>query len=146
MVGVVEGEGVVATILIIEDNDDNRDVLVRYLRLMGYTTIVATNGADGVMRAQFTRPDLILLDLNLPQLDGWGTASQLKQQPATQSIPIIAVTAHALLDDRDRALAAGCDDYEPKPIDLPLLLQKVQAYLHRQGPMLALTGGYSFYG
>lgn len=120
-----------ATILIIEDNDANRDILQRYLVLKGYQPHIAVNGAEGVSLAQELLPDLILLDLSLPMLDGWQTAQQLKQLRTTCMIPIIAVTAHAMIDDRARALAAGCDDYETKPIDLGLLLRKIELHLGR---------------
>lgn len=130
-----------ATILIIEDNDANRDILMRYLRLFGHNALLATDGVEGIELAKSARPDLILLDLSLPEIDGWQTAGKLKEMAETKAIPIIAVTAHAMLDDRDRALAAGCDDYEPKPIDLERLMRKVQSYLVRPDMLSYLAVG-----
>jgi CheY-like chemotaxis protein len=128
--GGEEGD-LVATILIIEDNEANRDILLRYLLLKGHQPQVAVDGSEGVLLAEQLLPDLILLDLSLPMLDGWEAAQHLKRSAKTQAIPIIAVTAHAMIDDRERALAAGCDDYETKPIDLALLLRKIELHLGR---------------
>jgi CheY-like chemotaxis protein len=119
-------------ILIVEDNEMNRDMLSRRLERRGYAIAVAVDGAAGVAAAQTAPPDLILMDLSLPVLDGWQATERLKGDPATSGIPIIALSAHAMTADRDRALAAGCDDYDTKPIDLPRLLQKIEALLRPQ--------------
>ncbi len=122
-----------ATILLVEDNELNRDMLMRRLQRKGYDVLVAVDGAEGVRKAGAAAPDIILLDMSLPVLDGWEVARRLKSAAATRAIPIIALTAHAMAGDRDRALEAGCDDYDTKPIDLPRLLAKVQALLGRTG-------------
>lgn len=116
-------------ILLIEDNEMNRDMLSRRLRRKGYEVIIATDGEQGIEMAQTAVPDLILMDMSLPGLDGWEATRQIKALPVASSIPIIALTAHALSGDRDRALAAGCSDYDTKPIDLPRLLDKIAAFL-----------------
>ena len=112
-------------ILIVEDNDMNRDMLSRRLTRRGYTVLGAADGMEGIMVAREQQPALILLDLNLPLLDGWEVAQQLKTEPLTADIPIIALTAHAMQGDEGKALQAGCDDYESKPIDFPRLLTKI---------------------
>ena len=114
-------------ILIVEDNELNRDMLSRRLERKGYQVIAASDGQEGVAKAKGEKPDLILMDMSLPVLDGWAATRQLKAAPATQSIPVIALTAHAMVGDRERALAAGCNDYEVKPVDLPRLLEKINA-------------------
>ncbi len=119
------------TILIVEDNEVNRDMLSRRLSRRGYQVLTAVDGQEGVTVAQSQNPDLILMDLSLPVMDGWEATKRLKAAPETQSIPIIALTAHALMSDRDQAIEAGCDDYETKPIDFPRLLEKLEA---RVGP------------
>ena len=119
-------------LLIVEDNEMNRDMLTRRLERRGYEIAVAVDGAAGVAAAQAGCPDLILMDLSLPVLDGWQATRQLKADPATRAIPVIALSAHALTTERDRALAAGCDDYDTKPVDLPRLLQKIEALLSRR--------------
>ncbi|MCG3126326.1 MAG: Polar-differentiation response regulator DivK [Phycisphaerae bacterium] len=120
-------------ILIIEDNETNRDMLSRRLTRRGFETLVAADGAEGIATAAARRPDLILMDLSLPVLDGWAAARQLKRAPDTAAIPIIALTAHAMTGDRERAIEAGCDDYDTKPIDIERLTGKIQALLSR-GP------------
>ncbi len=119
-------------ILLVEDNEMNRDMLSRRLERRGYQVVVAVDGQEGVALAQSEAPDLILMDMSLPALDGWEASRQLKAAPATTSIPIIALTAHAMADDREKALAAGCNDYDTKPIEMPRLLAKVEALLGRQ--------------
>ena len=118
-----------ATLLIVEDNEMNRDMLSRRLQRRGFTTIIATDGEMGVAMARSEAPDLILMDMSLPVIDGWEASRQLKGDPATTAIPIIALTAHAMTSDRDKALQAGCNDYDTKPVDLPRLLGKIDALL-----------------
>src|ERR1043165_8847643 len=122
-----------AKLLLVEDNEMNRDMLSRRLRRNGYEVVTAVDGAEGVERARADGPDLILMDMSLPVLDGWTATQQLKADPATQGIPVIALTAHAMAGDQERALAAGCDDYDTKPVDLPKLLAKIDALLHSRG-------------
>jgi CheY-like chemotaxis protein len=117
------------TILYIEDNEDNVYMLARRLRRHGFEVIVATDGARGVEAARRERPDLVLMDLGLPVLDGWEATRRLKEAPETRSIPVIALSAHAMAGERERALAAGCDDYDTKPVDLDRLLAKIRAHL-----------------
>ncbi len=114
-------------ILLVEDNEMNRDMLSRRLLRKGFEVIVAVDGGEGVEKALAENPHLILMDMSLPVLDGWEATRRLKSMPETQSIPVIALTAHALMSDRDQALSAGCDDFETKPIDFPRLLDKVSA-------------------
>lgn len=116
-------------ILLVEDNEDNRDMLSRRLQRRGYQVIFAVNGAEGVSKTLSEQPDLVLMDLNLPVLDGWEATQQLKANPQTQAIPVIALTADAMSGDKEKALAAGCDDYDTKPIDLPRLLEKIEQLL-----------------
>jgi CheY-like chemotaxis protein len=120
------------TILLIEDDEMNRDMLSRRLKLLNYRVLLAGNGVEGVALAQAAAPDLILMDMSLPELDGWQATRRLKSQPATRSIPVIALTAHALVGDRDKALQAGCDDFDTKPIDLKRLLKKMEALLVKE--------------
>jgi two-component system cell cycle response regulator DivK len=122
-----------ARILLVEDNEMNWDMLSRRLRRRGFEVIVATDGKQGVDMALSELPDLILMDMSLPVLDGWEATRQIKMAPKTQAIPIIALTSHAMRGDRERALAAGCDDYDIKPIEFPRLLDKIQALLDRPG-------------
>ena len=122
------------TILLVEDNEFNRDALSRRLRRRGYDVLIAVDGNGGLELANTARPDIILLDMRLPVIDGWQVARWLKARPATRSIPVIALTAHALAEDRDRALKAGCDDYDTKPVDLPRLLAKMEALLGTPPP------------
>jgi CheY-like chemotaxis protein len=116
-------------ILIVEDNELNRDVLSRRLRRQGYEVLIATAGLDGLRLAGDARPDLILMDLGMPDIDGWECTKRLKAHVVTAAIPIIALTAHAMLGDRQKALDAGCDDFDTKPIDYPGLLDKMNRLL-----------------
>jgi two-component system cell cycle response regulator DivK len=116
-------------ILLIEDNVTIRDMLSRRLQKRGYDVAVAADGASAVQAAHADRPDLILMDMHLPVVDGWEATRQLKSDEATRDVPIIALTADAMAGDREKALQAGCNDYETKPIDLPRLLAKVQRLL-----------------
>ncbi|WP_374447183.1 response regulator [Stella sp.] len=118
-------------ILIVEDNEMNRDLLTRRLSKKGYEVAVAMDGLEGVAAADSQRPDLILMDVGLPGIDGHEATRRIRAQPALAAIPIIALTAHAMSDDRAKALEAGCDDYDTKPVDLPRLLGKVEALLAR---------------
>ncbi len=120
-----------AKILIVEDNEMNRDMLSRRLERRGYTTLIAVDGGDGVAKARTDAPDLILMDMSLPVIDGWEASRQIKADPATASIPIIALTAHAMTSDRDKAIQAGCDDYDTKPVELPRLLGKIEVLLKK---------------
>ena len=120
-------------ILLVEDNEMNRDVLSRRLLRKGYEVIVAVDGSEAIAKAQAERPDLILMDMSLPVVDGWEATRRLKTAPETRGIPIIALTAHAMAGDREMALEAGADDYDTKPIELPRLLEKIQAALARPG-------------
>ncbi len=120
------------TILLVEDNEMNRDMLSRRLERRGYQVLLAEDGAEAVATAAARKPDLILMDMSLPVLDGWEATRRLKVEEATRAIPIIALTAHAMAGDRERALEAGCDDYDTKPIELPRLLAKIEALLARR--------------
>src|SRR5438876_6478315 len=113
-----------AKILLVEDNEMNRDMLSRRLQRRGYEVVIAVDGGQGVALAQAERPDLILMDMSLPVLDGWEATRQLKADPETSGIPVIALTAHAMAGDQQKAMAAGCDDYDTKPVDLTSLLTK----------------------
>lgn len=124
-------------ILLVEDNEINRDMLSRRLERKGYQVIVAVNGAEGVSKAQSEQPDLVLMDLHLPVLDGWQATRQLKADPQTQAIPVIALTADAITGEREKALAAGCDEYDTKPVDLPRLLEKIDQLLEPTAPPAA---------
>ena len=117
------------TILLVEDNEMNRDMLSRRLERKGYQVVLAVDGQAGVDMAASEAPDLVLMDMSLPVLDGWEATRRLKAAPATGHIPVIALTAHAMSGDRERALEAGCDDYDTKPIELPRLLGKIEALL-----------------
>jgi CheY-like chemotaxis protein len=118
-------------ILYVEDNDDNVYMLKRRLERRGFRVVVAGDGSAGISAAVDGQPDLILLDLGLPGLDGWGAAKVLKRDERTRAIPIIALSAHAMTGERERALAVGCDDYQTKPIDMPGLLAKIDGFLGR---------------
>jgi len=124
----------VAKILLVEDDEMNRDSLGRLLRRRGFELVIGVDGGEGVALALSEAPDLILMDMSLPVIDGWEATRQLRAQPDTKGIPVIALTAHAMAADRDRALAAGCDDYDTKPIDLERLLPKINALLARAAP------------
>ena len=122
-----------AKILLVEDNEMNRDMLSRRLQRRGYEVVMALDGQQGVAMGGSETPDLILMDMSLPILDGWEATRQLKADPRTGGIPVIALTAHAMSGDREKALAAGCDDYDTKPIDLTRLLPKIEALLQQTG-------------
>lgn len=121
-----------AKILLVEDSEMNRDMLARRLARRGYEVVIAVDGGQGVTLAQTEAPDLILMDMNLPVLDGSEATRQLRAAPATRSIPIIALTAHAMSGDREKALEAGCDDYDTKPIELERLLGKIEVLLKKE--------------
>ena len=118
-------------ILLVEDNEMNRDMLSRRLERRGYQVVIAVDGVEGVRMAEAEAPALILMDMSLPVLDGWEATRQIKAAPATGGIPIIALTAHAMSGDREKAIAAGCDDFDTKPVDLARLLEKIEALLGR---------------
>jgi CheY-like chemotaxis protein len=115
-------------ILYVEDNEDNIFMLTRRLARVGFTMAVATDGAMGVAMAESEKPDLILMDLSLPVIDGWEATRRIKANPATRQIPVIALTAHAMSGDEEKALAAGCDDFDTKPVELQRLLGKIRAF------------------
>jgi CheY-like chemotaxis protein len=121
-------------ILLVEDNELNRDMLSRRLERKGYQVVIAVDGGQGVALAQSELPDLILMDMDLPVVDGWQATQQLKATPATAAIPIIALTAHAMAGDREKALQAGCDEYETKPVEFARLLAKIQGLLEKRDP------------
>ena len=120
-------------ILIVEDNEMNRDMLSRRLARRGYEIVLAVDGGEGIAAATTESPDLILMDMSLPVIDGWEAARRLKAEPLTRAIPVIGLTAHAMAGDRDKVLEAGCDDYDTKPVELPRLLQKIETLLGRTG-------------
>jgi CheY-like chemotaxis protein len=119
-------------ILLVEDNELNRDMLSRRLQRRGYEVLIALDGEAGVKVAAAERPDLILMDMSLPAVDGWEATRRIKGLPETASIPVIALTAHVMTGDRDKAIEAGCDDYDSKPIEFERLLGKMQALLRRR--------------
>ena len=116
-------------ILLVEDNEANRDMLSRRLLRRGYEVVIAVDGESGLAVAVSEEPDVILMDMSLPVLDGWEATRRLKAGPATRKIPVIALTAHAMSSDREKALEAGCDDYDTKPVELSRLLDKIEALL-----------------
>lgn len=118
-----------ATILLVEDNELNRDMLTRRLQRKGYTVVVAVDGEEAVAKASGDLPALILMDMNIPLIDGWEATRQIKAAAETSGIPIIALTAHAMSGDREKALAAGCDEYETKPVEFARLLGKIEGFL-----------------
>ena len=120
-------------ILLVEDNEMNRDMLSRRLARKGFEVLLAVDGEQAVTMTVAELPDLVLLDMNLPLKDGWSAAREIRADPRCRGIPIIALTAHAMSDDRDRALAAGCDDYETKPLDFARLLDKIALLLEARG-------------
>lgn len=120
------------TILIVEDNELNRDMLSRRLQRRGYRVLLAVDGEDGLDVARANTPDLVLMDMSLPTVDGWEATRRMKSDDTLRHIPVIALTAHAMANDRDKALAAGCDDYDTKPIELPRLLAKMETLLRLQ--------------
>ena len=119
-------------ILLVEDNAMNLDMLSRRLRREGYEVVAATDGMRGLSSARSESPDLILMDMSLPELDGWEVTRQLKADAATRNIPVIALTAHAMVSDRLKALEAGCDDYDTKPVDFKRLVSKIESTLRQQ--------------
>ncbi|MBP1619736.1 MAG: response regulator receiver protein [Acidobacteria bacterium] len=120
-------------ILLVEDNEMNRDMLSRRLERRGYEVLLALDGAAGVAAARELRPDLVLMDIGLPVMDGYAATRALKADPATSAIPVIALTASAMVGDREKCFEAGCDDYDTKPVELPRLLAKIEASLSRTG-------------
>jgi len=122
------------TILLVEDNELNRDMLSRRLVRKGYDVLMAEDGAKGLRVATDGKPDLILMDMSLPVLDGWEATRRLKAEPQTRAIPVIALTAHAMSSDREKAVAAGCDDYDTKPVELDRLLAKIERLLRAGSP------------
>ena len=122
-----------ARILLVEDNEMNRDMLSRRLNRRGFEVLIAEDGGLAVSMTQTERPDLVLMDMSLPVIDGWEATRRLKADPETAGIPIIALTAHAMDSDRERALEVGCDDYDSKPVDLPRLLGKIETLLGSDG-------------
>jgi CheY-like chemotaxis protein len=118
-----------AKILLVEDNEMNRDMLSRRLERKGFSVSMAIDGAEGLDKARSETPDLILMDMSLPVIDGWEVTRRLKADEATRRIPVIALTAHAMASDEQKAREAGCDDFDTKPIELPRLLDKIQALL-----------------
>jgi CheY-like chemotaxis protein len=120
-------------ILLVEDNENNAEILIRRLSRRGFEVSLARDGVEGIERARRELPDLILLDMDLPRLDGWEAARQLKGDAVTTGIPIIAVTAYAMADERKRSLESGCDDFETKPVELPSLLEKMAKLLAPRG-------------
>jgi CheY-like chemotaxis protein len=122
-----------AKILLVEDNEMNRDMLSRRLIRKGYEVVVGEDGEKGVSLASSDRPDIILMDMSLPVIDGWEATRRIKAAPETSAIPVIALTAHAMASDREKALEAGCDDYDTKPVDLPRLLGKIERLLGGEG-------------
>jgi len=119
-------------ILLVEDNEMSQDMLMRRLQRRGFSVEVASDGEQGIDKARATLPDLILMDMTLPLLDGWEATRRLKAAPETRSIPVVALTAHVMTGDRERSLEAGCDDYDTKPVDLPRLLGKIETLLSRK--------------
>lgn len=128
---VAHGEPRMTRILIVEDNELNRDVLSRRLAARGYEVLVAVDGPHGLALAKACQPDLILMDLGLPEIDGWECVRRLRAIPATRSVPVVALTAHAMTGDREKALEAGCDEFDTKPIDFERLLIKMRTLLDR---------------
>ncbi|HET9855375.1 MAG TPA: response regulator [Methylomirabilota bacterium] len=122
-----------AKLLLVEDNEMNRDMLSRRLTRRGYDVVIAVDGEQGVAMARSEAPALILMDMSLPGLDGWEATRRIKAAPETGRIPVIALTAHAMSGDREKAVAAGCDDFDTKPVDLARLLEKIEALLGRPG-------------
>jgi len=117
-------------ILLVEDNEMNRDMLSRRLTRNGFEVVIAVDGQQGVAMATSERPDVILMDMSLPVMDGWEATRRVKADPATRAIPVIALTANAMVEDREKAMAAGCDDFDTKPVELPRLLEKIRTQLN----------------
>jgi two-component system cell cycle response regulator DivK len=125
-------------ILMVEDNEENRDALSRRLQRRGFEVLMAFDGLQGVAMAKAEKPDLILMDMNMPELDGWEATRQIKADPATAALPVIGLTAHAMTGDRERAIAAGCTDYHTKPVEFPRLLGQIEAILGGGGAAAAV--------
>jgi CheY-like chemotaxis protein len=123
-----------AKLLLVEDNEMNRDMLSRRLARKGHEVVIASDGSEGVAMAEMERPDLILMDMSLPVMDGWEATRRIKSAPATASIPVIGLSAHAMSGDREKGLAAGCDDYDTKPVEFDRLLGKIEALLGGNRP------------
>jgi two-component system, cell cycle response regulator DivK len=119
----------VKKVLLVEDNEMNRDMLARRLQRKGYEVVIAVDGSEGLAVAEREKPDLILMDMSLPEIDGWEATRRLKAADSTRHIPVIALTAHAFAEDRDKALRAGCDEFDTKPVELPRLLEKMEKLL-----------------
>jgi CheY-like chemotaxis protein len=119
-------------ILVVEDNEDNRDSLSRRLERRGFEVLLATDGKRGVEMAAAEKPDLILMDMNMPEMDGWEATRKIKASPGSAELPVIALTAHAMTGDRERALEAGCSDYHTKPVEFPKLLAQIETLLQRR--------------
>ena len=119
-------------ILLVEDNEMNRDMLSRRLAKRGFEVVMAVDGAEGVSMARSVSPDLILMDMSLPVMDGWTATRELKADASTRGIPVIGLTAHAMAGDREKCLEAGCDEYDTKPVDFPRLLEKIQVQLDKK--------------
>ncbi len=122
-----------AKVLLVEDNEMNRDMLSRRLTKRGYSVVMAIDGQQGVDLAVSEKPDIILLDMSLPVVDGWDAAQKIKANPVSAGVPLIALTAHAMASDKERALSAGCDDFDTKPVELPRLLGKIESLLKAKG-------------
>ena len=122
---------IMAKILVVEDNEMNRDMLTRRLQRRGYEVVIAVDGAEGLAMAQSESPALVLMDISLPVLDGWEATRRLKMAPETKSIPVIALTAHAMTGDRERCIEAGCDDFDTKPVEIARLVGKIETLLQR---------------
>ncbi len=123
-----------ARILLVEDNEMNRDMLSRRLSKRGYEVLLAQDGGEGIAMARSQAPDLILMDMSLPVVDGWEATRRIKSESETRSIPVIALTAHAMAGDEEKARSAGCDDFDTKPVELPRLLTKIESLLRRPRP------------
>ena len=132
----MRSDGDMVRVLLVEDNEMNRDMLSRRLSRKGFEVVMAVDGEQALAMAASEAPALILMDMNLPVIDGWEATCRLKADAATAAIPVIGLTAHAMEDDRVKCLEAGCDDYDTKPVDLPRLLEKMQAQLARIGVSL----------
>src|SRR6266567_6980 len=128
-------EGGMAKVLLVEDNEMNRDMLSRRLMRQGFEVSVAVDGQAGVDAARASRPDIVLMDMSLPVLDGWEATRQLKASPQTRGIPVIALTAHAMAGDREKALEAGCEDYDTKPVEFARLLVKIESLLQKKAAL-----------
>jgi len=122
----------VTRILLVEDNEMNRDMLSRRLARRGYEVVIAVDGEEGVARARSDCPDLVLMDMSLPVVDGWEATRRIKSDPASRGIPVIALTAHAMAGDEEKARGVGCDDFDTKPVELPRLLSKLEALVRKR--------------